>query len=66
MQLQLLSVHGTTGTEQMVRLQQMDAGANKFQIQFPWLHLPRVHKLWWGFYEDPKTQSIDYKLKNQR
>ena len=66
MQLQLLSIHGTTGTERMVRLQRMDTGASKFQIQFPWLHLPRIHKLWWGFYEDAKKQSIDYKLKSQR
>ena len=66
MQLQLLLVHGTTGTERMVRLQRMDADHTQFLIKFPWLHLPRIHKLWWGFYENAKTQKIDYKLKNQR
>ena len=66
MQLQLLSVHGTTDTERMVRLQRMDAGQTQFLIQFPWLHLPRIHRLWRGFFENAKTQKINYKLKNQR
>ena len=59
-------VYGTTGTKRMVRLQRMDDGQTQFQIQFPWLHLPRIHKLWWGFYENAKAQKIDCKLRNQR
>ena len=54
LQLQIVHIHGMSGTERMVRLKHIDLSENI--IQFPWLQLPRIHRLWWNFYEDAKTQ----------
>ena len=58
LQLQLVSVTGTAGTERMVRLKLMESPRDNI-VQFPWVHLPRIHRLWWSFHEDAKKQIID-------
>ena len=57
MQLQVVSIVGMMGMERMVHLKQMDQQRDNI-VQFPWIHLPRIQKLWWNFYEDPKLQTI--------
>ena len=58
MQLQVVSIVGMMGMERMVRLKQMDQSRDNI-VQFPWIHLPRIQKLWWNFYEDSKMQTIE-------
>ena len=63
MQLQLATINGSTGLERMVRIKQTNQDvAHTNIIQFPWVHLPRVHKLWHRFYEDSKQQVAKAKF----